>query len=256
MSVKPNQSAARVLAVLEAIADHQPVGVSALARQLDDDKNAIQRAIVTLAQAGWIGAAPGPTKRWELTAHMFAVAYRSHSKNDLRLRAKTELDALRNESGETALLVMPDIRHFIIADVFESRQVLRTSPNIGSIASARDSATGLAVLPFLSTERQVEMLGAPPDKDLLDRFRETRRHGYAVGIDMPVKGVTNIVAPIFEADGSPVAAVAVTGPTERLTADKYPRLGALVLKAARNLSRGVPTGTEFHEAWRALQRRE
>jgi IclR family acetate operon transcriptional repressor len=241
VSVKPTQSAGRVLAVLEAIADQQPVGVSALARLLGDDKNAVQRAIVTLAQAGWISAAPGPTKRWELTAHIFVVAYKSHGKNDLRQRAKTELDALRNETDETALLVMPDIRHFVVADVVESRQLLRTAPDIGTIALARESATGLAVLPFLSTERRIEMLGAAPDKDLLDKFERTLRDGYAVATDLR-HGVTSIVAPIFEADGSPVAAVTVTAPTERLGPEKYTKIGALVLRAAHNLSRGRPAG--------------
>jgi IclR family acetate operon transcriptional repressor len=229
-----------VLGVLEAIAAHQPVGVSGLARLLDDDKNAVQRAIVTLAETGWIAPAPGPAKGWELTAHIFAVAYMSHSKNDLRLRAKAELDALRNETGETVLLNVPDLHRFIVADVFESRQILRTAPIIGTIASARNSATGLAVVPFLGKERQAVMLGGPPDEALLDKFRHTLQFGYAVSVDSPSQGITSIAAPIFDMDGTPLGAVVVIGPTERLTPGRYKGVGALVVKAARNLSRGAP----------------
>jgi hypothetical protein len=36
MSIKRVRSASRVLAVLEAVAEHQPIGVGALARLLDD----------------------------------------------------------------------------------------------------------------------------------------------------------------------------------------------------------------------------
>jgi IclR family acetate operon transcriptional repressor len=226
--------------VLEAIAAHSPIGVSALARLLDADKNAIQRAIVTLAEAGWIGAAPGPTTRWELTAHIFAVAHMGHRKNDLRTRAKKELERLRDETAETALLTLADRGDFIVADVMESPHVLNASLSIGAIASPRDSATGCAVLPYLGPERQAAMLGAAPDERLLEQFDTTRRRGYAIVVGGPFEGVTSIAAPIFDTDGRPMGAVVVAGPTERLSADHHARVGALVSQAARSLSRGPP----------------
>ena len=54
MAVKRNLSAGRMLAVFETIARAQPVGVSALARELGADKSAVQRDLMTLADAGWI----------------------------------------------------------------------------------------------------------------------------------------------------------------------------------------------------------
>jgi IclR family acetate operon transcriptional repressor len=240
ISVRSNQSVVRAFAVLEAIATHTPIGVSELARLLDLDKNAVQRAIVSLAELGWIAPAPGRTKGWELTAHIFAVAYQSHSKNDLRLRAKVELDALRNETGETTLLTVPDLQHFIVADVFESRQVLRTTPNIGRVTPVRESATGLAILPYMARAKQEALLGGAPDEALLDRYRLTLERGYGVSIDAPIAGVTSIASPIFEADGTPCAAVVVISPTERMPQARQAEIGNLVLKVARSLSRGIP----------------
>ncbi len=75
MTVKRSRSATRVLSVLEAIAHHQPVGVSELARVLEDDKSAVQRAIMTLADSGWIEATPSTPRRWHLTAHILTVAH-------------------------------------------------------------------------------------------------------------------------------------------------------------------------------------
>ena len=72
MPVKRSQSASRVLAVLEGIARHQPIGVSDLARLLDADKSAVQRAIMTLADEGWIHSASGSPSKWQLTAHILA----------------------------------------------------------------------------------------------------------------------------------------------------------------------------------------
>ena len=67
MTVKRSRSGSRVLAVLEAIARHQPVGVSTLARELATDKSAVQRAIMTLADSGWIHPAARSPTRWQLT---------------------------------------------------------------------------------------------------------------------------------------------------------------------------------------------
>ena len=226
--------------MLEAIAAHQPIGVSELARRLGLDKNAVQRAIVTLVETGWIGAATGRVKGWELTAHIFAVAYLSHSKNDLRLRAKSVLDALRNDTGETALLTVPDLQHFIVADVFESRQVLRTTPSIGTIVPARGSATGLAVLPYLSEQRQEEMLEGAPDAELQEMLELTLERGYSVMTNIPVLGVTSIAAPVFEADGTPRAAVVVISPAERMPVERQAPVGEQVRRAAQILSYGVP----------------
>jgi IclR family acetate operon transcriptional repressor len=231
-----------VLEVLEAIAAHAPVGVSALARILEADKMAVQRAIVTLAETGWIAAAPGPSTRWELTTHIFAVAYMAHGQNDLRTRARPELDKLRDETGETAVLTLTDIRNFIVADTAPSPHVLSASPSIGSIAPPRDSATARAVLPYLSPQRQIEILGAPPDTELQDAFEATRRLGYAMIVDGPTEGVTSIAAPIFEIDGRPVGAMVAAGPTERLSDDRREKAAALVVAAARNLSRGATAG--------------
>jgi DNA-binding IclR family transcriptional regulator len=230
----------RVIAVLEAIAAHQPIGVSELARLLELDKNAVQRALVTLSQTGWIAPAMGREKGWELTAHIFAIAYLSHSKNDLRLRAKAVLDELRNATGETTLLTVPDLQHFIVADVFESRQVVRATPSIGRITPPRESASGLAVIPYLSKERQIEMLGEAPDEELLAQYRLTVQHGYSVSADKPIVGVTSIGAPVFEADGTPRAAVVVISPTDRMSAEREAVIGQSVRDAARKLSYGIP----------------
>ena len=43
MAVKPVQAVTRALAVLDAVAQHEPVGVAALGRILGEDTSAVQR---------------------------------------------------------------------------------------------------------------------------------------------------------------------------------------------------------------------
>lgn len=240
MTVKRSKSGTRILGVLEQIAQHQPIGVSELARLMDADKSAVQRAIMTLADEGWIHPAPGSQRRWELTGHIHLVARMAQGSSSLRQRALAALAALRDASGETAALTVPDIGRFVVVEVVESRQLLRTAPHVGMVVITGDSATGRAVLPYLPAERQAELLGAAPDAALLAGFDATLRQGYAVSEDDHGGGSVNIAAPVFEVDGWPVAAVLLSAPRDRLKPDGYDRAGALVLQAARELSLARP----------------
>lgn len=238
VSVKRSKSASRVLAVLEAIARAQPVGVSDLARALDADKSAVQRAIMTLADEGWIHAAQGAPKRWQLTGHIHAVAHMAHSSNDLRHRARGVLEALRDESGESIFLTTPDVGRFVVIDVLESRQMVRTSPHVGMIVMGGDSATGRVLLPHMSPERQAEFLSEPPDEALLRDFAAAQAQGYFVSEYDLVGGSINIAAALLEVDGSPLGAIVLSAPKQRVTREHHVRLGEMVARAARSLSRG------------------
>lgn len=244
MAVKRSQSASRVLAVLELIASRQPVGVSALARLLGEDKSAVQRAVMTLADAGWVRIAPEPPTRWELTARVFTIAHLPDSGADLRERARRALEALRDETGETAFLAIPDVRRFVVIAAVESEEMLRMAVRLGQVIPVRESATGRAVLPYLGRERQAAMLGVEPDAAAIADFAATRRRGYGLSVGDVRQGSTNLAAPIFDGTGQPMAAIAISGPSERITADRHAGIGALLVEAAHRLSRGAPQAAE------------
>ncbi|CAN7541314.1 IclR family transcriptional regulator [Phenylobacterium sp. LjRoot219] len=241
MAVKRSQSASRVLSIVELIATHQPIGVSALARLLQDDKSAVQRAVMTLADAGWIRMAPEQPVRWELSAHIFTIAHLPQSANDLRQRARRTLEALRDEFSETVFLAIPDIGRFVVIDVAESPNALRAPLRVSEVIPVRGSATARAVLPFLTPERLKAMLGAEtPDPADAAEFAATRARGYGLSADEVMQGSTILAAPIFDSDGQPIASIGVSGLSERITADRHARIGALTVAGARGLSRGAP----------------
>ncbi|WP_174274207.1 IclR family transcriptional regulator [Sphingomonas bacterium] len=225
-----------MLAVLEQIANRQPVGVSELARSMEEDKSAVQRAILTLADEGWIDAAPGASRRWQLTGHIHLVAHVAHARSGLRQRALPILTKLRDQTGETVALSVPDVGRFVLIEVLESREVLRTAPYIGMVVLTRESATGRAVLPYLTAARQAELLGGTADPILAASFEETLRNGFAVNETETDGNSINIAAPIFEVDHRPIGAVVLSAPRSRLAPEAYQRIGMLVLQAARELS--------------------
>lgn len=244
MGVKRSQSASRVLSVLETIAAHQPIGSSALAKLMDEDRSAMQRALMTLADAGWIRTTYERPPRWELSAHLFTIARLPYSAGSLREDARRSLEELRNEIDETAFLAVPDVNQFVVVDVAESRQMLRMAPRIGELIAPRESATGRAVLPYLEAGRQAEMLGRPPNEAELAEFATTRKRGYGISVGDVLQWVTSLAAPVFDGHGEPLGAIVISGLTDRITAERQIGIGNLLAQTARRLSRGVPAAEE------------
>jgi IclR family acetate operon transcriptional repressor len=161
-----------------------------------------------------------------------------HSGNDLRQRARATLESLRDECGETVLLTVQDMPGFVVIEAIESRHMLRTVPHVGMAVPVRGSATARAMMPFMTQDRQIQLLGKPPDAELIEEFAITRKRGFSVSDGEVSVGATTIAAPILEVDGRPSAAVAVSAPSGRLPASKHAKIGAMVCKAARKLSHG------------------
>jgi IclR family acetate operon transcriptional repressor len=238
MAVKTSQSGARILGALERIARNQPVGVSELARLLETNVAAAQRAIATLADEGWIRLAPGRAARWELTGHIHTVAQHAYGSHDLRRRARPVLEELWRQTGESVLLIVPDGRRFIVIEVLESPHFVRSAPPVGLVVPPRASATAWAMLPYMSSEQQREFLVEEPDEEIAQKFAETLALGYAVSRGDVFAGSTNVAAPVLEMDGRPVGAVLISVPNDRASPSEEARLGRLVLAVADQLSRG------------------
>lgn len=244
MAVKGSSTAARVLVVFEAVAANEPVGVAALSRMLGMDKSAVQRALVTLAEQGWIQAREDQFTRWETSPRILSIAHSSRTKADLRHTIQQVLEQLAAQTGETAIFNEPVGPNLVVSQVAESAQPLRMAPRVGAVIPARDSATGQILLPYLSTERQAELLGAPPDADFVAHLDACRTRGYAASNGVNEPSMT-IAAPVFDVGGRPFGAVAISGPAERMPGDSHPGTAELVCQAANLLSRSVsrPAGS-------------
>jgi IclR family acetate operon transcriptional repressor len=240
LPVKSSQSALRVLSVVELVAARQPIGVSGIADLLGEDRSAVQRAVTTLAEAGWIRLVSDQNAKWELAPHILTIAHLPSSSDSLRQRSRPILDALRDETDETAFLAVPDMNRFVVIEVAESQHMLRMAPRIGEMIVARGSATGRAILPFFSPERQAELI----DRDSLDgervHFTATRDRGFSVSVGERSAGVTTLGVPIFDRQSNAVAAVVISGPSERLSVERHAAIGQLMLARAASLSHARP----------------
>jgi IclR family acetate operon transcriptional repressor len=239
MLARPSQTGGRVLRVLEAIAHHQPVGTRLLARILGQDKSAIQRALTTLADEGWIHRDRDHAGRWRMAPRILAIADQAFGGYDLRHRARPLIERLRDDCGETVSLIALEENRLMIADVVESRAVLRVVPPLSVAVIADRSAAGRAILAHVPPMDRAGLLGREPDAALLRTYAETVRRGYAVSTGETDPAATAVGAVIIAFDGHPAGAVSIIGPSERIDRDRVETLGRLAAETARALSWGA-----------------
>lgn len=232
MPVNHVKSAARVLATFEALAEHQPIGVGALSRILGDDKSAVQRALVTLSDAGWIERVSAGSQ-WEATPRVLGLVER---RSGLLERARATLEALRDETNETIILNVPERGRIVVCDVAESHQLVRTSPEIGFVVPATSSAAGQAILAHLPGAEAAAYVGGAPDARTLARLAEVRARGWAVNAGDVTPGARAVGAAILNAEQQAIASITISAPADRMPASVQDALGPVVVAAARRLS--------------------
>jgi len=236
VAVKPVEAVTRALAVLDAVAQHEPVGVAALARILGEDTSAVQRSLVSLHDAGWIRAATGTPVRWELSLRVFALGARAAARSGLRERAHPLLESLRDATGESAFLVEVDATRLVVIDVVESRQVVRAAPALGLSLPVARSASGRAVLAHLDDDARVHLVGGPIDAELRAELAAVAKRGWSVSAGLVGREQTSVGAAVLDADGHAVGALVVTGPRDRVPPKLQKSYGALVAQAAVTLT--------------------
>jgi DNA-binding IclR family transcriptional regulator len=124
---------------------------------------------------------------------------------------------------------------------------------------------GKAILAFLPEERVAEILRRVRFERFTHRtittaealrveIEKTRRRGYAVDDEELEEGLRCIAVPVLDAQRIPVAAVSVSGPSFRVTAQKLPSIANHLLQCVRGISADmgfVPSGRGSRAIWSA-----
>jgi IclR family transcriptional regulator, acetate operon repressor len=251
------ESVRLALLVLESIAATGPIGVSALARQLNEPKTTVQRSLVTLHEAGWLRPVESAAKsqstrqrRWMLSLKMLSLGQRAgHAR--LREIALPIMEELRDKTRETIHLMVPQDRVVVLIERLDSPQPLRIVRALGGRAELHVASNGKAILAQQSAlEREsylARALRASTPHTITDphllraELEKIRKHGYAVSLGELDEGVRAVAASIVDSDARPIGSISISCPAQRLPDDRIPRYGTWVRAAAREISRRVTT---------------
>lgn len=214
--------------VLEAIARTQPVGVSDVARAVGIDKSAAHRLAITLHAAGWLDRTEDG--RWSIAPTLISLIHESGTVSLVR-SVRPLLEAARDHTGETAMLVVPEPGRLMIADVVESRHNLRVSATVGAEMPARRSSALRALAAHLPADELAAWRRIDPD--LTDSaLQAIRGRGWAFNDGEVIPETGAVGAALRRADGLPVASFVLCGPSSRFHPERLPELGDVVARLA------------------------
>ncbi len=221
------QSTLTTLRVLELVGERQPIAVADVARAIGRPKSTAQRALVTLAEGGWIRPEGSDRTRWVLTAKILGLARLVGNDSGLRAVARPWLERLREESAESVTLAVREGFETVTAEFLEGRHSIRFMSPVGRRLPLHAGASGRVILAHMPRDDRERFLAGPlaafTPATITDRralgsdLTRIRRQGYAVSLGEVTDGAAGVAAPVLAGDGWAVASVAVTGPAHRLT---------------------------------------
>ncbi|MFE7718478.1 IclR family transcriptional regulator [Nocardia rhizosphaerihabitans] len=217
----PIQSIERAAAVLRLLARGSgPMAVGEVAAALDLAKPTAHGILRTLLGVGFVDQDPA-TGRYLLGPALGELGSDHLDVNELRSRAIHRADALASRTGESVRMAVSRpsgvtvVHHVFRPD--NTEQVLAVgevlpahATALGKVLLAYDAATEPGALQSFTRRTIV-------DPTALDRaIAEVRRTGWASEVEEYRSGEAGIAAPIRARGGLVVAAIGISGPTDRL----------------------------------------
>jgi len=240
------QSVARSIALLRCFLGAEAgLTLSELARRTDLNVSTSYRLLQTLCAGGMLER-EGDSERY-VVGPVFVALARSAFVAAGMGDARDILRSLVASTHESASLGVADDGFVVVILREESGELLKFDRPPGARVPLYLSAMGKALLAFgpepISTAvRALGPLAVATPRTLtsaraLERdLKASVARGFTLVDEEQFPGVRSIGAPVFGADGALRAAVAVQGPTVRITNDRLESLGAAVRDAATALS--------------------
>ena len=217
-----NRAAQLLTLVIES---EQPRGLTELADDAALPKSTASRLLGALEREGLIQQQglrgrfePGPVLR------------RFANRGQLVELAQPHLEVLSEVSGETINLAVPGPLGVDHLAQIESRHFLGTGQWVGRRVPYDSTAVGKVLMAFDGAPATI-----PERERLADQLAAVRRNGYATAIDELEVGLAGLAAPVVAAGGQALAALSISGPTLRLTAERIADLRPTLIDEARAL---------------------
>jgi DNA-binding IclR family transcriptional regulator len=160
---------------------------------------------------------------------------------DLVEHAGPSMRRLADESGETVNLMVPTASGTEAIAQEDGRHLLGATSWIGRDVPDHASAAGKVFLAYGVSDVRPRLERLTP-RTLVDRaaleedLAAVRDRGYATLVDELEPGLSVVAAPVLDAGGDVVAALAVSGPTTRLPPHRLAVLGRLAIEQADAVS--------------------
>lgn len=225
-----------------------PLPTKEIARCCGISRPTAYRLLSTLGAYGYVTRDHNQDERYRLGYKVLELSKSLLDGIELRQQALPFLTSLSQSTNETVHLAVLDRDEVIYIDKVESTQAVRMHSTIGSRNPVHCTSLGKAILAYLSLEERKRILASvtmerrtantiTDPARLEEHLNAVRLQGFAMDDLENEDGIRCVGAPIFGYSGAVVAAVSVSGPAYRMSAERAGEIGAQLRTTAALISR-------------------
>lgn len=215
--------------LLEVVKEHNGATVTALAREFDLSKSSIHNYLTTLEREGFV-VKEGQTYR--LGLRLLELGGHARRRERICDIAEDEVSVLAEQTGELANLLVEEQGKGVYLQRERGENAVKTDSYIGQRVMLHNTALGNAILAHLPRARVEEIIdrhGMPgttentitdPD-DLFEELEAIREAGVAFDDEERVKGLRCVAVPIVNNDDVVEGAISISGPTSRMSEQRF-----------------------------------
>lgn len=218
----------------------QPLSIPEAATTLDTNRSAVYRLMFTLQHHGFVERREHDG-RYQLTPLVWDLGNAVRGIESLRQSVAIALRELARNEGEAASLVIYDSGDAVYIETAESQRPLGASLRPGARAPASVVAPGRVLLAYQGQE-EIRRVARAWSGDISDSNRNLRMLNkrlsaiasseYEIERDEWHEGLSSIAVPLLERPETPIGALAVTGPTARVSSNQEQLLEGLFVARA------------------------
>jgi DNA-binding IclR family transcriptional regulator len=207
-----------------------PLSLSELAKESNLSIGAIQRLSYTLENMGILDR-DQQTKKFRVGPKMISLALTISQNLELRKVALPYMQTLSDQVEEVVGLGALTGNQIILVEIIHTRQLLNINMNIGAIIPPHATATGKAILAFLSDAKMKDLLPLQKLKKytsntitsmrvLKSQLNEVKTQGFSIAFDENANGLSTIGAPIRNHNNDVVASLTIMVPSMKMPKDR------------------------------------
>lgn len=243
MKEQPLLVLGKIAAILDAFTLVEPVRSVAEIRAITGlPTSTTHRLVANLVENGFLDRTGDLYRIGARMAYWAGPAARSR---DLTEILTPQLNALRDETGETACFFRAEQGTRVCIGVAETRHGLKQEMYVGRLQPLHVGSSGRVILAWNDDLLdEVASRPLPPmtgvtitDPAVLRRVvAETRAAGYAITVGERLESASGLAAPVFDSHETLVGALTVMGPTLRMPRDVCEGMVDAVVTAADSLT--------------------
>ncbi|MFC3771833.1 IclR family transcriptional regulator [Paenibacillus sp. GCM10012303] len=232
----------RALDILSLFTDETELSLTEIAAKTELHKSTVHRLLASLEGKGYL-VRNAETEKYRIGFRIWELAANMSQSDDPGVLLQPEMERLRDSLGETISLYVRDGNERIRIQAVQSNQAIRRVAPIGARLPLSVGASSKVLIAFAEPDEQAQLLhelewASPADRDaFVGQLGDIRRLGYATSIEEREPGAAAVSAPIYNRAHKLVAALGVSGPSNRLTLEKMKEHAMLIIEGANRMGK-------------------